>query len=389
MREGLVKNYSMFIPIPDLRKFEGDITLFFLSANFVAFTKPTNDPWYSAHLKFGTIKRPDKEGVEVMYRADEPASVLACVSQYQICDPSVPADRRCTTPGSRIDAFNYAARLQTSEEGEQKIAWFGYPASFTIGRIVDSLRVSALTSRYSLQDGFQGPLPDNQWQLDVEYWFQVWLSYLQSRFMLFATGPSDPELMRWVQKPQTKVQKTLCQNQVRAPAQPRTPSSNPRRQKITTTAYTNFNTFGLSLTFAIGTLIILLSYTIEPLARWVQNRRRLDVYSHLEWCANEELGAGTWHDGAEPIPFTDAGERLATLDVADPKHPRLRASPIRLDELLAREKGGADGGSGGASGMSSSAGVGGGNGRGLDAPVEPGSGCCGGGEGQCHESGPS
>ena len=35
-------------------------------------------------------------------------------------------------------------------------------------------------------------------------------------------------------------------------------------QKMVSTAYTNFNTFGLCLTFVVGTTIIVLSHTIEP-----------------------------------------------------------------------------------------------------------------------------
>lgn len=117
-------------------------------------------------------------------------------------------------------------------------------------------------------------------------------------------------------------------------------------QKMVSTAYTNFNTFGLCLTFVVGTTIIVLSHTIEPLASCIQKRRRLDTYSRPEWSLNEtlqlqrlaheELGVGTWHNGAETIPFTDSGERLATVDLTDPDHLRLKAPPPHFEKLLAR-----------------------------------------------------
>ncbi|KAB2570276.1 hypothetical protein BFW01_g7609 [Lasiodiplodia theobromae] len=135
--------------------------------------------------------------------------------------------------------------------------------------------------------------------------------------------------MPWVVPPQNKTEQRFC-----------------RSQKILSTAYTNFNTFGLCLTFIVGTIIVVLSYTIEPLASWIQKRRRLDTYSRLEWSINEtlqlqrlaheELGVGVWHNGAEAIPFTENGERLATVDLTDPDHPRLKAPPSHFEELLAR-----------------------------------------------------
>lgn len=119
-------------------------------------------------------------------------------------------------------------------------------------------------------------------------------------------------------------------------------------QKILTTAYTNFNTFGLCLTLALGSLIIIVSYILEPLLSCIQKRWRfLDKYSRLEWCANEtlqpqrlaheELGLGTWHRGAEPVPLVNAGDRLAMLNLEDLEHPRLKPPPQGLDEVLAEE----------------------------------------------------
>ncbi|KAK0628036.1 hypothetical protein DIS24_g10867 [Lasiodiplodia hormozganensis] len=195
--------------------------------------------------------------------------------------------------------------------------------------IVEEMGISGLTSRYGLNQGLQGPLAPDQWQLDVQHWFTIWLATLQGSLVMQATGPSNPDVMPWVQTPRDETEKHFCQS-----------------QKMVSTAYTNFNTFGLCLTFVVGTIIIVLSHTIEPLASCIQKRRRLDTYSRLEWSLNEnlqlqrlaheELGVGTWHNGAETILFTDSGERLATVDLADPNHPRLKAPPPHFDQLLAR-----------------------------------------------------
>lgn len=97
---------------------------------------------------------------------------------------------------------------------------------------------------------------------------------------------------------------------------------------------------------SLGTLVIIVSYTLEAIASRIQRRRNLDTYSRLEWSTNEflqlqrlaheELGVGTWHGGAEAIPFTDSGERLATLDIGNLDHPRLQVPPTNFDEVLAQ-----------------------------------------------------
>lgn len=44
--------------------------------------------------------------------------------------------------------------------------------------------------------------------------------------------------------------------------------------------------------------------------------------------------------GADAVPLTGAGERLATLDLTDLEHPRLKAPAPALDEVMAETGGG-------------------------------------------------
>lgn len=99
----------------------------------------------------------------------------------------------------------------------------------------------------------------------------------------------------------------------------------------------------LCIVLILGLAIIVLEFSIEPLARCI--RRRSSSYRRLEWVTNEtlqlqrmaheELGAGTWIRAAENVPTTTRSEGLATLDVSDPVHPRLvypRKSEGQLNE---------------------------------------------------------
>lgn len=72
---------------------------------------------------------------------------------------------------------------------------------------------------------------------------------------------------------------------------------------------------------------------------FIQRRRGIHSYRRLEWIINEtlhlqrlaheELGFGTWHKADESIPITTRGEKLATVDMTEPEHPKLMAAKQR------------------------------------------------------------
>ena len=92
----------------------------------------------------------------------------------------------------------------------------------------------------------------------------------------------------------------------------------------------------------MGGLIIGVYGVLEPLVDWVQSRTRLGTYSRLEWTTNqtlqlqrlahEELGLGTWTRVADDCPITLPGELLASIDISDPKHPRLKCPSGHVEE---------------------------------------------------------
>lgn len=98
----------------------------------------------------------------------------------------------------------------------------------------------------------------------------------------------------------------------------------------------------------LGSIIILLSNTLETFVCYLKRRFRRHNYARLEWAtietlqlqrlANEEIGFGTWNGCCDAVPVTDsATECLAVLDVSDPSHPRLKTTLPSHDELGANE----------------------------------------------------
>ena len=106
---------------------------------------------------------------------------------------------------SNVEDENEADRMQWATTG-----------FCDMGVVINYLMSSSLTSRQRLNAGQQGPLPDNQWQLEVENWYNIGLASLQS-IADYAVGPGDADVMKhfWA-SPNSQVEEMLCKNQVRA-----------------------------------------------------------------------------------------------------------------------------------------------------------------------------
>lgn len=99
-------------------------------------------------------------------------------------------------------------------------------------------------------------------------------------------------------------------------------------QKIRSSKYISFSLFGLYFTFAVGVLIILVSYLLEPIFKCLARRRKYEVYKYHEWTGNETLqlqrmayqglGSASWSGYTDSVPKTRPGYFLADLHVAYP-----------------------------------------------------------------------
>jgi hypothetical protein len=76
------------------------------------------------------------------------------------------------------------------------------------------LGLSSLTARYSMSNGWQGPLPANQWQKEVEHWFTTSLANLQRLVLELGTGPLDPQLDKALRRPKTGEERLMCRSHV-------------------------------------------------------------------------------------------------------------------------------------------------------------------------------
>ena len=216
---------TSFLPIKELIPDDGDMALVFLSANRVYYFEAVEDDWYAAHrqpndslMLASTGQGSSVSSSTRFYLADEPASVLGCKMSYQTCDPTVSPENGCTPVSGSTD-LNFSIK-QPRTRRDRLIRWIWSAGGLDTYFIVSSLKESSLTSRFRLLNQFQGSLPADQWQLEVENWHNITLATYQGLIVDAAAGPGDAGMLKtfWT-PPNNTEEKYLCQNQVCLPCQ--------------------------------------------------------------------------------------------------------------------------------------------------------------------------
>ncbi|KAI8628949.1 hypothetical protein F5Y19DRAFT_485311 [Xylariaceae sp. FL1651] len=303
-----------YVPSSKLRRDDGDSYLFYLSGNGVQFTEASTDDWYRATKSAPEIHQFASNSTYHPFIFEEAASPLSCVEQHQYCYEALLKGKQCGPLASLVDSFSAALDISPSESALNHLGWIVDQTSGTsISEVINTLGAHALTSQKNLIAANQGPIASNQWQLDVLHWWATSLAVQQSNFIESVAGPSDDRLRQYITPP---LDPTVCSN-----------------QKIRSTAYTSFSVFGLYFLFLSGLLLIIISYSIEPILSCIHRRGKYNQYKYLEWVTNESLqlhrlahegiGWGTWSRATEDVPTTKQGQVLGCLDLADPLHPRL------------------------------------------------------------------
>ena len=217
-----------YYPSPDIFQPDGDLHILFLEGNGVRFRESTSDDWYRGNIKSDTSN---------YFTPEEAASPVACMEQYQFCRGD---ERTCGPFGGLVDAVLGAAPLfgaildpsvlfnpspgkifrvsgdspESNKPAKLFMAFAGtIRLSSSLLSMIGVLGARVLASQSTLVLGVQGPLPVNQWQLDVTQWWATWLSSLQIGFVNFAKEPDDRNLAKYRVAPE-EFRDAICDNQV-------------------------------------------------------------------------------------------------------------------------------------------------------------------------------
>lgn len=343
--------------MPDLQRPDGDTSIIFLVGNGVVFSEQTRDDWYrvSTFYSTGTTTAVHDKSRFPFYQADEAASPLGCVSQYQYCIVGTSGERQCGPLSSAEDVVPNAAlafgiidedltpgRVSSSSKKGSQFSWAAeilhHSTGIGIDEIIAHLGPRSLDSQTGLSMGVQGYLPVDQWKRDVTRWYNASKAAAQAAFTGVARGISDPgfdECAGCVSPAINTYEERMCQNQVRSSCFGYSGCMLTRVQKVLSTAYASFSLFGLCFTFATGFVIALLSYLVEPVLEYLhKHSKQFDEYKYLEWTSHsvlqlqrqghENLGLGTWEKCIDKVPICRPEEIMGTLDITDGSHPLLR-----------------------------------------------------------------
>lgn len=247
-----------WLPVSALNVANADISVAFLAQNSVQYLSLVSDPWFSANQLFNYSSPSDPL---VLYGLDQEVNVMACIDQYQLCNPSS-SPYTCTIVGSALDM----------QEGYLEIGLNDYQLSTALRLLyalrltgtyvtVDSLGDTALFVRDHLSGiTLGGGLPDNQWQIEVQGWFETSLAKLQSYVVEWAANLADLGPSGYIIAPSPAggaiglASLDMCSN-----------------QRIRNTgAYQSFSFLGLMIVIFV---IMILSWTVEPCVSYIRRKR--------------------------------------------------------------------------------------------------------------------
>ena len=300
-------------PIPALNRTDADVSIFFLAPNMVVYEAPVADPFFAA----STPKNLSPvDGVnDTYYMSNQEVYVLACTEQHQFCNPN---NGKCTPLSGAAQVVTYLPGLDLNEAQAATYITMGLTITFlNTYNSVDSLGSRALRASETLDQGFQLPLPDNQWMIEVSTWFAVLLAKLQQRTVQYAIGSSYvPEGLTLV-GPANRDQENICNN-----------------TKIQSqSGTTSFSVLGVSIILIVGSVFVFTSLVLSTVMGFIRRKRHWEEYKNLQWTvdntlqlqrlAYEEAGQGQWSGGTDSVPITRKGDKFGMPEPVDSKHPRL------------------------------------------------------------------
>lgn len=215
---------SEFDPIPELFSDHGDLHLIFLEGNGLFFYAKNTDPWYRV-TQLGPPIQMYNNSTQNVYIPEEPASPLACVEKYQFCN----AGKECGPLSGKLNAivesaslFNITALDMSNDPVPDdptgsRFYWYYHvlnTMAADIDVILENLGPKALLSQQSLLGGLMGPLPDDQWQLDVTHWWATRLASIQAAFVNTAYDTGNAALDEFRVRPYNSYMREMCNNQV-------------------------------------------------------------------------------------------------------------------------------------------------------------------------------
>ncbi|KAH7354272.1 hypothetical protein B0T11DRAFT_126143 [Plectosphaerella cucumerina] len=303
---------SHWVPIKELQANRSDVTLMFIAHNSIMHLEQNNDPIFGAHYE--NYDRGDQ-----LYMTDRPVSPIACIDRYSICNPNS-KEKKCTPPQAsntlgteaelKVLGLNSAQRATAMRLAVLSQSQSFYDLIFT--------RVSRfLQIQYGL-NLLHYRVPDDQWKREMGALFSDALSYFQHQIMRYPIGPPPigniSVVKLWLPEPGVSAQEAIIDDPIVLGL-----GRMCHNQKVRMTDGTiNFSILGLGIMIGIGSILIALSFFMEPAVSFIQKRTGIGAVKASHWERDNYLqtmrmlyeanGAGDWEGPASRFPRTKSGQ---------------------------------------------------------------------------------
>lgn len=221
---GNLTNLNIF---PAVERTDADVGMSAIWPNAVMYSKPVNDPLFSAHNT--TFRDFAHQGENyTLYTSDRYGGIVGCTEQvcrlaltpnenhatdhrcqYQFCIARSGQDDLCT-PLSSLPAKLSTAELPGADDLQLAILKLLLTVS-TLNDITNAPNAQSLQVSAMIVSGLVPELPDDQWKKEVMGWEAWALAGIQILFADFAIGPKvrDPAAS-YTMAPTTAGEKQLC-----------------------------------------------------------------------------------------------------------------------------------------------------------------------------------
>jgi hypothetical protein len=319
-----VIDQSAFFPIAEFNVTDGDLKILFLQSNGIITKAACDDPWFSAHQAFIDPIQNNR----TMYKADHLAVPMGCVEKYQFCNPH--QNGACTLLTSILPAIGSAKRTLNLSPLQSATVDLFFNAIYMLNTdiFVPSYHTPNLLAEQSAMKPYQMPLPSNQWVLELQDMHNTVLAMLQRDVVDYARGPGSKESQQFIETPQLGPKKQLC-SMIRARADGR---------------FANISTYGLAITLALGTLIILTNLFIVSIISYIDSHRNVHSAKIQAWLADglhqqqrrlfEAHREGIWEGDAVSVPVTVHGDMIARSSAATKAGNEMREMEIMFMNTL-------------------------------------------------------
>lgn len=168
----------------DLALDQADTTIIFIAHNSMRYRKQITDPVFQA--TYALQEATSTAESRTTYYPDDPVAVVACAEQYQICNPML-GQEVCTAWTGRVsiptvleDLDLNQAQTITATRLMYMVTWANLWSSVN-GLGPNALRMYDTAYQYIIES-----VPQDQWRLEVDGWFETTLAKWQAFTMEYA-----------------------------------------------------------------------------------------------------------------------------------------------------------------------------------------------------------